>query len=112
MNILKKTLSSILLVLLLANHGSAAWTEVGEFTGKEASSYFGRSVAVNGDTLVIGAYFWNSYQGYATIYQRNASGWFESTNFTGDANSNFGRYVTIEEDTLIAIIVSIPIAQK
>ena len=73
MNIFKKTLFSIFLLLVLLESGWSTWTEVEEIT---KANGFGYSVAIDGETIVVGYPFWNS-QGQATIYQRNASGWFQ-----------------------------------
>ena len=59
---------------------------------------FGYSVAIDGETIVVGYPFWNS-QGQATIYQRNASGWFLTAELTGKADSQLGSSVAVDGDT-------------
>jgi hypothetical protein len=69
-----------------------------------ASDYFGYSVAVFGDTAVIGAYGNLSARGAAYIFVRTASGWTQQAKLTANNNEAgdlFGRSVAISGDTVI-----------
>jgi len=55
---------------------------------KEAEDKFGRSVAIDGNTLVVGAYGKNSDAGVAYVYGNNGSTW-----------NNFGKLIASDSDT-------------
>ena len=90
------------------------WTQRAKLTASDAaaSDYFGMSVAINGDTVVIGAYADDddgSASGSAYVFTRDtagdlASGWTEVAKLTaGDADAldQFGRSVSIDGDTVV-----------
>jgi|GEM_PF-1458500 len=58
---------------------------------------FGRSVAVDGDTAVVGA------EGEVHVYERTASGWSHQAALY-DANTGFGMFVAVGDDTLAVSI--------
>ena len=66
---------------------------------------FGSSVSVDGNSIVVGAWFKSSYQGAAYVFDRDAGGannWGEVRKLTGDSvGSLFGRQVAISGDTVV-----------
>jgi hypothetical protein len=73
-----------------------------------ANDQFGYAVAVDGDTMIVGAFAddvgANADQGSAHVYRWTGSGWtFESTLTAADgaAGDSFGRAVAISGDTVI-----------
>ncbi|MDD4308326.1 MAG: putative Ig domain-containing protein, partial [Thermoplasmata archaeon] len=96
------------------NYGGADnWGQVKHIAAydRSAGDYFGASVSVSGDTIVVGAsndfVGTNSYQGSAYVFTRNNGGadnWGLVTNITagdGAANDYFGRDVSISGDTIV-----------
>ena len=59
-------------------------------------SYFGCSVAIDGDTAVVGAY------GYVYVFTRAAGVWSLQQKLDGPTNSQMGWSVAISGDTLLA----------
>ncbi len=93
--------------------GINAWGEVKKLTSSDAEEYdyFGRSVAVAGDVIVVGADFENSAgndSGSAYIFERNKNGinaWGETKKLiSSDAQPNdyFGYSVAVAGDVVIA----------
>jgi len=78
----------------------------------EANDYFGRSVAISGETVVVGVDFddigANSNQGSAYVFVRPESGWADMTQTAkltasgGAASDYFGYSVAISGDTVVA----------
>lgn len=73
-----------------------------------SSDWFGRSVAISGDTAVVGAPLAdigsNVNQGAAYVYVRSGSSWFPQAKLTaadGAAGDNFGWSVAIDGDTIV-----------
>jgi hypothetical protein len=72
------------------------------------SDYFGTSVSIDGDTMVIGAYG-DDDDGSAYVFTRNtagdlASGWTQIAKLTatdGAVNDEFGNSVSIDGDTVV-----------
>ncbi len=85
------------------------FTEVKELTASNAAANdsFGFTVAVSGDTIVVGAYNKNSQAGEAYIYQRNQGGadnWGEVKKLIpsdAGADSRFGSAVAISADIIV-----------
>ena len=71
----------------------------------EESDYLGGAVALNGDTLVVGADGADSYNGAVLVFERNQGGtnnWGLVTKINGpDAGSRFGTSIAIYADTMI-----------
>ena len=78
----------------------------------EAGDCFGYSVAISGDTVVVGAYGddigTNTNQGSAYVFEKPASGWATTSNYTakltasdGEADDCFGISVAISGDTVV-----------
>ncbi|MDA0798700.1 MAG: FG-GAP repeat protein [Chloroflexi bacterium] len=77
-------------------------------SGAQASDYAGSSIAVSGDTAVLGAYRrdvgGNVDQGVAVVFVRNGTTWTEQTELTasdGAANHGFGFSLDISGDTVV-----------
>ena len=65
---------------------------------------FGRAVAVDGDTVVVGAPFWNSTFGAVYVFTRSGQTWSLAARLTersGDERSWFGRSVSVDGDVII-----------
>ena len=93
--------------------GADNWGQVTKLTASDgaANDYFGRSVSIFGDTIVIGANFddigTNSHQGSAYVFERNTGGadnWGQVTKLTasdGAGGDYFGDSVSISGDVLV-----------
>jgi hypothetical protein len=95
-------------VYVFARVGSS-WKEQSKITSKSAaaSDFFGYSVAINGETIVVGAYRddigSNSEQGSAYVFTPGGSSWVQQTKLLasdGAASDYFGHSVTIFGDTI------------
>jgi uncharacterized repeat protein (TIGR01451 family) len=83
--------------------------QVAKLTASDAAenSYFGWSVAISGDTLVVGAIYKASQAGAAYVFERNQGGadaWGRVTKLTasdGAPSSDFGYSVALSDDTLV-----------
>ncbi|HMX25272.1 MAG TPA: putative Ig domain-containing protein [Blastocatellia bacterium] len=94
--------------------GANNWGEVKKLTASDGmeGDYFGWSVAVDGDTIVVGAYFdnvgANAGQGSAYIFSRDQGGagvWGEVKKLAasdGAAGDHFGSAVAVDGDTIVA----------
>ena len=75
----------------------------------EANDDFGRSVAIDGDTVVVGASGVDSDRGSAFVFTKPATGWANSpgtevaelTAYSRNDNDKFGRSVAIDGDTIV-----------
>jgi len=82
------------------------WTEEAKLTASDgaAGDAFGRFVSIDGDTVVIGAFF-DDDKGSAYVFVRDEDGiWTEEaklTAFDGAAGDLFGVSVSIDEDTAL-----------
>ena len=74
------------------------WEEVAKLLASDGESYdyFGHSVAISGDTVVV-----SSFSGAAYIFQCNASNWTEVAKLTPSDGNFSGWSVDISEDTII-----------
>ncbi|MCP4420127.1 MAG: tandem-95 repeat protein [Chloroflexi bacterium] len=87
----------------------STWSQQAKLTANDgaADDIFGISVAVSGDTAVIGAYGDDdngNYSGSAYIFTRSGSTWSQQAKLTasdGAADDFFGRSVAVSEDTAI-----------
>ena len=84
------------------------WTQQAKLVAFDgaASDRFGNSVAISGDSLIVGAMFddvaGNADQGSAYVFVRSGSAWFHQQRLIGsDVDSRFGRCVGISGDTVI-----------
>ena len=93
---------------------ASGWTQVAKLTAGDgaASDYFGYSVSIDGDTMVVGAYFDDdkaTNSGSAYVYTRDtpgdlASGWTQVAKLTADDGADsdkFGYSVSIDGDTMV-----------
>jgi FG-GAP repeat len=93
--------------------GASQWGQVKKLTAGDGAEddRFGWSVAVSGDTLVVGAFradteYYNN-QGAAYVFKRNQGGpdnWGQVKKLVGSESSYedlFGRYVAINGDTIV-----------
>jgi len=93
--------------------GWTTGTETAKLTASDgaANDSFGESVAISGDTLVVGAYLdvigSNSDQGSAYVFERPVGGWTTGTEAAkltasdGAAEDHFGLPVAISGDTVV-----------
>ena len=92
--------------------GTNNWGQVAKLTASDgaASDWFGISVAISGDTIVVGAYGDDdkgSWSGSAYVFARNQGGadnWGQVTKLTasdGAANDHFGLSVSVSGSTLV-----------
>jgi hypothetical protein len=90
--------------------GGTTWTQQAQLnaTGGAADDVFGWSVAISGDTVVVGAYLddvgANSDQGSAYVFTRSGSIWTQQAQLTatdGAASDRFGAAVAISGDTAL-----------
>jgi hypothetical protein len=89
--------------------GGTVWTQQGKLTAADgqARDFLGGSVAVSGDTVVVGA-DWHDVigqtnQGAAYVFVRTGTTWSQQQQLTGSdsaANDEFGRSVAISGDTI------------
>lgn len=85
--------------------GAEGWGLSGKLVARDGSpgDDFGQSVAVSGDTLVVGAYARASRKGAAYVFERTAGGWRQQAALTaadGAAEDAFGWSVAINADTV------------
>ena len=94
---------------IFTRSGTLAWTQQAKLTASDgaADDEFGGSVAISGDTVVVGA-VWNddngTDSGSAYIFTRSGTAWTEQAKLTasdGAADDNFGNSVAISGDTVV-----------
>jgi len=88
--------------------GAGAWGKAATLSDPAATAYnyFGESVAVNGSTLVVGAYGVSTRQGAAYIYSlsQSSGSWGLAASLSDPAatiNDNFGNFVAVDGDTVV-----------
>ena len=89
--------------------GWATDTETAKLTASDsaATDKFGYAVALDGDTVVVGAYGNDSSRGSAYVFTKPASGWDDGTETAkltpsdGRQNHKFGSSVAIDGDTVV-----------
>ena len=88
---------------IYTSDASGTWNQVAEFIAPADSTFFGSSVAIDGNTFVIGASGTNSGTGSAYVYTSDASGtWNQVAELNGQAvNGSFGASVAIDGDTCV-----------
>ena len=82
------------------------WTQQAQLTASDgaASDNLGVSVAISGNTAVVGATGHNSSRGAAYVFVRSGTSWSEQqklTASTAQANDFFGSSVAIDGDTVV-----------
>jgi uncharacterized repeat protein (TIGR01451 family) len=86
-----------------------SWAEQTKLTASDAAAddFFGTSVAISGDTVMVGAYLDDdagSSSGSAYVYVRSGSTWTQQTKLTAsdaEAGDEFGISVAIVGDTIV-----------
>ncbi|MHB8788683.1 MAG: thrombospondin type 3 repeat-containing protein [Desulfobulbaceae bacterium] len=84
-------------------------TQTAKLTAGDGASgdIFGYSVAISGDTIVVGAIYNNDYSGSAYVFAMPPSGWYYMTQTAkltagdGAAQDQFGRSIAISGDTIV-----------
>ena len=82
------------------------WTEEAKLTADDgaAGDYFGYSVALSGNTSLVGAYRDDDDSGSAYVFRWNGDNWTEEAKLTagdGDTNDCFGISVALSGDTAL-----------
>jgi hypothetical protein len=82
------------------------WSEQAKLTPTDASAFqiFGYSVAISGDTAVIGAYGDGNSSGSAYVFVRSGTSWSEQSKLVADDagfNDQFGYTVSVSGDTAV-----------
>ena len=106
---IKKTISICFIVLLMMVGVAVADTEDFKITASDGATkdYFGKSVSIDGDTAIIGAYGdvdLGSSSGSAYIFIRSGTTWILQQKLTpsdGVPGDNFGKSVSLNGDTAI-----------
>jgi hypothetical protein len=89
--------------------GWATMNQTAKLTASDGAAYdwFGYSVAITGNTVVVGASDANNFQGKAYVYVKPKSGWETTSKFRaeliagdGSANDTFGISVSISGSTV------------
>ncbi|CAD5960121.1 Integrin alpha-9 [Planktothrix tepida] len=98
-------------VYIFQRGADGTWTQKAKFqaSDKQADANFGNSVAISGDTAIVGAYYQDTDSkqdaGSAYIFQREADGtWTQKAKLQASnkqAKAKFGNSVAISEDTAI-----------
>ncbi|HEY9245763.1 MAG TPA: PEF-CTERM sorting domain-containing protein [Candidatus Methanoperedens sp.] len=92
---------------VFVRNSNGIWTEQQKLTASDgaAGDYFGYSVGIHGDTIVVGAYLDDSNKGAAYVFVRNINGiWTEQQKLTasdGVAYDYFGASVSISDSTIV-----------
>jgi len=81
------------------------WTQQAKLTASDGAAFasFGASVALEGDTALIGA-FGAAFRGAAYMFMRNGSVWSEQTKFTANdvaTGDRFGSSMALDGDTVL-----------
>ncbi len=106
----KFTISIIASILILCvsfpSENAFAIAETAKLTASDAvaADQFGRSVAISGNTTIIGAAGVNSFAGAAYIFDFNGTGWTEIAKLTASdaaASDFFATAVAISGDTVV-----------
>ncbi len=82
-----------------------AWIETKKFVGSDTSygDYFGEDIAIDGNTLVIGAWG-DDDKGSAYVYHHDGNEWVEEAKLAPPSSagwSEFGRNLDVYEDTIV-----------
>jgi len=86
---------------------SASWTEVSILGPSQSSitpTHFGRTVAVEGDVIAVGAPSHNTSEGRVYVFEKSGSNWVETAALTSSVNpiitTQFGRCVAIDDERI------------
>jgi FG-GAP repeat len=84
-------------------------TETAELTASDSEflNYMGASIAIGGDTVVVGAYGHNNFQGVAYVFSKPSGGWTSTTQTAelsasdGKGSADFGFSSAISGSTVV-----------
>ncbi|MFZ5818263.1 MAG: BspA family leucine-rich repeat surface protein [Chloroflexota bacterium] len=87
-------------------YSGSAWSQQQKLTASDGAGFdnFGGSVAVSGNTAVVGAYWHDTFTGSAYVYTRSGSTWSQQQKLTasdGAMDDCFGSSVAVSTDTVI-----------
>ncbi len=96
-------------VFVRPSTGWASATETAKLTASDGSArdFFGHSVSVDGDTMVVGAYGADSFTGSAYVFVKPSGGWAtatETAELTASdraSNEQFAWSVSVDGDTML-----------
>lgn len=101
-------LFAFVLLMILSPAGATmnSLQPTGKLLPEDGGEYFhfGYSLAVDGDTAVIGAPRWNDYQGTAYVFTRGDYDWSQQARLLreeGMIREGFGSAVSVDDDTLV-----------
>jgi hypothetical protein len=83
-----------------------AWTETRKLTASDGAAFgqFGESLALEGDTLLVGSNGADGFRGAVYVFERSAAGWQETAKLLagdGAGADNFGWSVSIKGSTAV-----------
>ena len=94
-------------VYLFSQNQDGTWQQQSRLKPSDPGAYqfFGRSVAISGNTLIVGAYLANTEKGAAYVFKRNTEGvWIEVailTDINSSENDHFASSVDISGSTAL-----------
>jgi hypothetical protein len=107
-NDLPKAARSSIVAAIAKDHPAANWAQLAELTPstRQNQDWFGISIAVSGNTVVVGAFDSNIEQfGSAYVFVKPASGWANMTQTaeltSSDSGQGFGISVAISGNTIV-----------
>ncbi|MBM3945241.1 MAG: hypothetical protein FJ317_07135, partial [SAR202 cluster bacterium] len=82
------------------------WSQQAKLTASDgaAGDFFGISVAISGDSVLVGAYGDGGARGAAYVFTRSGTTWSQQAKLTasdGEANHHFGNSVAVSGDTAV-----------
>lgn len=90
----------------------ATWMLQQELTASDTTGYFGESVSISGDYLIVGAWVTEEQRGTAHVFSRSGTTWTEQQKLTASNRapwSHFGESVSISGDYAV---VGAPLADS
>ena len=90
----------------------ATWMLQQELTASDTTGYFGESVSISGDYLIVGAWVTEEQRGTAHVFRRSGTTWTEEQKLTASNRapwSHFGESVSISGDYAV---VGAPLADS
>ncbi|MGD9127167.1 MAG: Ig-like domain-containing protein, partial [Planctomycetia bacterium] len=80
------------------------WVQVAELTSEVYDDFFGRSVAISGNTAIVGAVRDGYFAGAVYVFTKTETGWIQTDKLVADirrSNDYFGQSVSIDGDTIV-----------
>jgi hypothetical protein len=74
------------------NETDGSWARTMNLTSPSGGHGFGNSVSVDGDVLIIGAFYSDFYKGAAYVYEKNQTTWELTAKLTADDGSDFDYF--------------------